>query len=189
MIAWHLIPIYPGNVGALFFPSASGPIRWTPDGPLYRVGTVGLEAEQNPPLKRGQLALTARIFVGLNVGKRRVWDLPDVVEAAKAHWGLARWREGERGGASFLSQHGFYDSPTGFISEESVQVVIFTAAKRSDVETFSRAMRKFGLALAEKLRQETVLVEIQIRGVTHSLEYVSARELPEAPTKKKRKRR
>lgn len=174
------------NVGPLFIPTPEGPIRWRPTGPLYRVFVD--DRRLNPP-GSGE-SFSARIFVGLNVGDRAAWTIDDVIEASKRRWKLTKWTDKEKfSGASFLNQRGFFDSPEGFVSEDSVQIVILTSGSERQFSRFLSAMHAFASALAKDLEQQAVLVELQINGTTKDVSYVSDVRPSGKPAKRSKRRK
>lgn len=115
------------------------------------------ELARREPLSR----LAARFFVGLNVGVETKWTERDVVDAVVK----IRRAQGAVPGASILSQRGIYeDQSRRIIDEPSVQVIIidFDGVEQG---TFTKEMIALGEQLARDLQQETVLLEIQKRGV------------------------
>lgn len=107
--------------------------------------------------------VSARLFVGLNVGKRKAWKVEDVIKIVK------RVRTDQTGNpsASFLWQKGIYqhDVSGDVITEDSVQVVILNLKfLKTSAKKFQAQMVELAETLAKKLKQESVIVEIQRGG-------------------------
>ncbi len=105
----------------------------------------------------------ARIFVGFNVGPRPRWTMSDVVQIVK------RVRKGQVGSpdATFLYQRGLYTSKedSSVVDEKGAQIIILNLSGAT-VKEFRAQMIELGEEIAEKLRQEEVIVEIQKGGVS-----------------------
>jgi hypothetical protein len=134
--------------------------RFRPTGEVYlaRSGRLASAEERrdNPVEKITGSGLSARLFVGLSVGDAPTWTLENVVDAV---WTF------RAGGASFLIQKGIYQDAEGArVSEESVQVVILDFDSQTE-EAFTQSMMKLAEHLREKFRQDSVVVEIQRKGV------------------------
>jgi hypothetical protein len=133
---------------------------FSPDGPTFVV-TQGVLTKLNPIARLGQGGLSARIFVGLKVGTRVKWKVADVV---KIVWEV-REKQKQSPDASILAQSGIYKDHKGRrIVEPSVQIIIMDFAGSSK-ETFLKEMEALAESLREKLQQETVILEIQNRGI------------------------
>jgi hypothetical protein len=134
-----------------------GPRRFRPRGSLkcYHEG-----AQENPTTRLGGGGYSARIFVGLNVGQRKAYSVDDVV---KIVWGV-RKRQGRSGDASILAQRGIYEDRGGKrVVEQSVQIIIidFSGATKKG---FIAEMIELAEALQKRMKQETVILEIQNKG-------------------------
>lgn len=141
-------------VGEARFPRGR---RFRPQGKLDTANAVGHELARREPLSR----LAARFFVGLNVGVETKWTERDVVDAVVR----IRRAQGAVPGASILSQRGIYeDQSRRIIDEPSVQIIIIDFDGVSQ-DAFTKEMIALGEQLARELQQETVLLEIQKRGV------------------------
>lgn len=141
------------NAGEARFPRGR---RFKPTGPLVPQSR-SQELARREPLSR----LSARFFVGLNVGTETKWTERDVVDAVVR----IRRAQGATPGASILSQLGIYeDQQRRIINEPSVQIIIidFDGVPQ---DAFTKEMIALGEQLARELQQETVLLEIQKRGV------------------------
>jgi hypothetical protein len=101
--------------------------------------------------------LSARLFVGLNIGKRKVEDVIKIVK---------RVRTDQTGNpsASFLWQKGIYQHDVSG-DVDSVQVVILNLKfLKTSAKKFQAQMVELAEKLAKKLKQESVIVEIQRGG-------------------------
>lgn len=109
----------------------------------------------------GKGGLSARIFVGLSVGENATFTVKDVVDLVVE----IRKKQDASPDASILTQKGIYeDKAQRVIVEESVQIVIIDLGG-SEKKAFTDDMLDLAEALCDELEQETVIVEIQRRGV------------------------
>ena len=153
-----------------------GPRRFRPKGRLrvyhegditedstveYRDDETRHRAKANPASRLGSGGYSARIFVGLNVGQRKAYNVDDVV---KIVWNV-RKKQKRSGDASILAQRGIYEDRKGKrVVEPSVQVVLIDLAG-TPAKEFTHEMVELAEALCHKLKQETVILEIQKGGV------------------------
>jgi hypothetical protein len=136
-----------------------GTRRFRPKGKIH-VHHVG--AIENPSKRLGGVGYSARLFVGLNVGTRRGFTEKDVIAAV---WRI-RKRQKKSADASILSQKGIYEDFRGRrIIEPSVQVIIIDTAGTPKRE-FVDEMKELAEGLRARLKQETVILEIQRKGVS-----------------------
>lgn len=116
--------------------------------------------------------LSGYFFIGLNVGDRRKWGLWDVVDSVRSLLrGMGRDED-----SSYIVQRGVYthakeegqpdDAPRKVIEEPSVQVVVFDSYPATKPEVFLKQMQDIGTALAEKLQQETIIVDVRRANVS-----------------------
>jgi hypothetical protein len=132
--------------------------RFKPTGPLIPgEESMPMELARREPLSR----LAARFFVGLNVGTETKWTERDVIDAVVR----IRRAQGASPGASIMSQRGIYeDQSKRIIDEPSVQIIIIDFDGTAQ-ETFTGEMIALGESLTRELQQETILLEIQKRGI------------------------
>lgn len=141
--------------------------RFRPEGALTlrREGTY-----KNPSTRIGGGSYSARLFVGLNVGQEQRFTEDDVVELVIK----TRKRQKALADASILSQKGIYEDRGGdIVREPSVQIVIIDTigvGKRR----FVSEMKSLAETLCKKLQQETVILEIQHRGIVRDVYSVRA---------------
>lgn len=147
--------------------------RFRPQGHVHLVtaeGTVRREGARPNPIERlGAGGYSARIFVGLKVGQETRWTIDDVIRIT--YDTLKRQAKGGPvEGASILAQHGIYeDTETGErVIEPSVQVIVIDLSGRSK-EAFTTDMEQLAEELRKKLEQQTVILEIQKRGVVEDV--------------------
>jgi len=118
-------------------------------------------AKPNPVTRLSGGGLSARLFVGLNVGTRKAYNADDVVDLV---W-KTRKKQGKSADASILSQKGIYEDRKGRrITEPSVQIIIIDLSGASKPD-FIEEMVELAEVLVKRLKQETVILEIQRRGV------------------------
>lgn len=139
--------------GRIFRPR--GPIRkFTTEGTLDRALTEA--ARRDDPSR-----LAARLFVGLNVGTETKWTEHDVIDAVVR----IRRAQGASPGATILSQRGIYeDRSKRIIDEPSLQIIIIDFDK-TPKRKFTKEMIELGEDLTIELQQESILLEIQRRGL------------------------
>jgi hypothetical protein len=148
----------------------SGPRRFRPNGPMMLVGSSGTsrrasEVKGNPIKQLGKGSLSARLFVGLSVGDTPKFTVDDIVKATVA----IRRKENKSPDATFIAQKGTYthDKSGKLVVEDSVQIIILDfSGKRA---AFTKDMKKLGAALRKKFEQETVILEIQDRGIVQEV--------------------
>lgn len=109
----------------------------------------------------GKGGLSARIFVGLNVGTKAKYKVKDVVALLKR----VRKKQSPNPNASILTQTGMFKDKSGrMIVENSVQIIVIDLDGLSERE-FTEQMMTIAEAFVEEFDQEEVLVEVQKRGV------------------------
>lgn len=149
--------------------------RFRPEGHLYVIrddgARVGPQERASGHAKEdvtryGSGSLSARLFVGLNVGDKPTFTVDDVVAAVLEE----RRKQGASPDASFLAQRGVYTSQQdgSTVVENSVQIVILHLSD-APREMFIEEMKKLGEALRTRLQQETIILEIQERGVVQDV--------------------
>ena len=146
----------------------SGTRRFRPTGEVRMLAPDG-RPQNNPVERLGSGGYSARIFVGLKVGQETKWTIDDVISVTYDE--LKRQAKGGPvEGASVLAQHGIYED---FVTKErvvepSVQVIVIDLSGK-DKDAFTRDMEALAEALRKKLEQQTVILEIQKRGVVEDV--------------------
>ncbi len=135
-----------------------GQVRFVPKGPVIEVGSTD-RLNYNPVTRSPAVPLTARLFVGLNVGQTPTWSVEDVIRVTQR----ARLEQKTAPDASFVLQRGLYTDKAE--NEDSVQVVVFNFGDPEDV--FEQQMIALAEALIRELQQEKVYVELQRAGVPY----------------------
>ena len=111
---------------------------------------------------QGKNVLSARLFVGFNVGDEPRWTMDDVIGVTKdTRFGI------DKPDATFILQKGIYKHREGgqrMIEEDGAQIIIIDIWGTS-YDVFVEEMEKLAENLAEELEQETVILEIQKGGV------------------------
>ena len=136
-----------------------GSRRFKPKGELicYQTGALA-----NPVSRLGGGGFSARIFVGLNVGQAQKYKVADVI---KIVWRV-RKKQKRSADASILAQHGIYEDFRGKrVIEPSVQIILIDTAGTPKKEWIAE-MTELAEALRKSMKQETVILEIQRRGVS-----------------------
>ncbi len=155
---------YPCNIGPLHW---SGPFGgwFRPEGQLGVVNDdgrlFGLDATRR---WTSADTLSARIIVGFNVGDRPRWSIDDLIPLVQE----IRMEQTGDPSASFLAQRGIYqhsDPRRGVVTEDSAQIIIIDTHGLSE-GVFEEQMIELAGDIAERLKQEEVIVEIQRNGVT-----------------------
>jgi hypothetical protein len=139
--------------------------RFRPSGPIMlcepggKMRKASERPKENPRQMFGGGGLSARLFVGLNVGDTPTHSIEDVVKVVGDNY---------KGSASFIAQKGIYiDDHNHAIHEDSVQVLLF--ADTDSEEKFLDEMTKLGETLASKLQQESVVLELQKKGISQGV--------------------
>ena len=113
--------------------------------------------------------LSARIFIGLSVGDTPTYTIDDVVKATVA----IRKRQGSLPDASFLAQRGVYTQAGSTVEENSVQIIIIDM-QGDTKQVFTSQVVELAKELREDFKQESVIVEVQKRGVVVDVFSVTA---------------
>ena len=109
----------------------------------------------------------ARLFVGFNVGSKATWNVDDLARLFR------RFRSEQRNDAgkpipidsSFVIQKGFYTSNDGeVVYENSSQLIVLSIFGESE-HKFAENMIELAGRLARELKQETIILEIQRKGI------------------------
>lgn len=136
-------------------------VRFVPKGPVIEVGSTD-HAKHNPVERQPVVPLTARLFVGLNVGSVPTWSVEDVIRITQR----VRLEQKSAPDASFVLQRGLYtDKSENIVKEDSVQVVVFNFGDAED--EFEQQMIGLAEALIHELQQEVIYVELQRNGVPY----------------------
>ncbi|HEX9136820.1 MAG TPA: hypothetical protein VF905_07720 [Nitrospirota bacterium] len=135
--------------------------NFQPKGKIKVVGRSGFE--RNPEAwDSDDPMLSARLFVGFNVGNEPRWSIDDLAPI------VARERKAQHHpvDASFLVQKGLYTSQRdgSVVYEDGAQVVLLNLTGEPE-RTFTREMVKLAEVIARDLEQELVVVQIQKGGV------------------------
>ena len=142
--------------------------RFRPHGELHNhSGSVAAKHEAADVEKLGEGTLSARLFVGLSApspsGKQvPTYSVEDVVKAVVE----IRKAQGQIPDSTFMAQKGVYtESKTGqLIEEDSVQIIIIDISGASERD-FTSAVQKMAEELRARFHQDSIIVEIQRRGL------------------------
>ena len=138
--------------------------------PKGRLRTYEKGARPNPTTRISGGGLSARLFVGLKVGQRTAYKVDDVIAVVRR----VRKRQGKGADASILAQKGIYEDRSGeLVIEPSAQVVIIDLAGEKKA-VFVTDMKELAEELRRKLKQETIILEIQKSGVVKDVYSVTA---------------
>jgi hypothetical protein len=169
------MPVVHANLGEATHRLKSGVMKtFRPVGQTYEAvdGQLRPIGPRNNPIERiGGGGLSARLFVGLSVGDKPTYSIDDVVRATIE----VRKSQGLGADASFLIQRGVYThSGSGqVVTENSVQIIILDFEGRSKA-AFTQDVTQLAEDLRARLRQESVIVEVQERGVVQDVYSVTA---------------
>lgn len=146
------MPSFPVNLGP--FACSGGSFR------PYGKRITGGSRKVNPKL---EAPWSARFVVGFNVGHEQVYDMDALVALVRAELGA-------RPAATFIAQRGLYthhDPRVGVVDEQGAQVVILDVEGLTEA-VFVQKMRRLAKKLCRKMKQESILLEIQKAGVSHA---------------------
>lgn len=141
-------------------------VSFEPRGDVHCCGDpANLKLRRNPVERLDVVPLTARLFVGLNVGQKPTYSVEDAVKLTRE----IRTRQGALPDASFLAQRGlFTDEKTReIVDENSVQIVVFDFS--GDQEFFEAQIEELAEELAQKFQQQVIYVEMQKAGVPYTV--------------------
>lgn len=154
------------------YPFDPRPLRWNPPGKRThsfrgtgRLARHGAEYARNPTVHwESRRTISARLIVGFNIGTDPVWTVDDLIPI------VDRYLEKTFGDPSstFVSQKGIYQHRDGsgqVVHEDGAQVFIIAPSDISETD-FEKAMVELAEIICKKLEQETVVVEIQINGIS-----------------------
>ena len=164
------MPSYPVNLGPASY-GGPNPGTFRPHGKLVEISVENLAGiAWESKAKAGKPIRSARIIVGLSVGKRATWEPRHVIDIVKE----VRVRQVENPSASFLVQQGIYQYHSKeVVEEDSVQVAIIDTVG-IQAKVFEAQMVELAEALASRLRQETVILDIQTNGITKKVLGITA---------------
>jgi len=142
-----------------------------PNGARSGYGEEGARLAKNfTRWSSNEMILAARIFVGFNVGQEPVYTLEDLVEIVKN----ARWAQTGDPSSTFIAQRGVYRHEGGEVVEEDGAQVIILNTEEMPYKEFVDQMITLAEAIAERMKQEEVIVEIQRGGITQQVLGVGA---------------
>lgn len=133
-----------------------------PNGPRIGRGEGGGRLAKNfTRWSSKEPVMAARIFVGFNVGEDPVYKLDDLIEIVKK----ARWAQIGDPSSTFIAQRGIYRHGDDVVEEEGAQIILINTEGFS-YEGWVEQMVLLAEAIAERMQQDEVFVEIQESGVT-----------------------
>lgn len=161
-------------MSAIVLPADTRPAAWSrPNGRGASFQPYGRKqwSGYRPNKKSWESADTwsARLFVGFNVGTETVYEMHDLVDLVR----VVRERQTGNPSSSFVFQHGIYKHRSGeVIDEPGAQVVIINTGEEPKV--FEDQMVELAERIADNMRQEEVVVELQRNGIVQRVMGVSA---------------
>ncbi len=144
--------------------------RFNPSGPLHTTQAPAQKARRNPLDWSSTTTRAARLFVGFKVGKKLTWKMNDLVKLVKK----VRIEQVSSANSTYVAQRGIYTHRNGVVVDEpGAQVIIIDEAGTS-AAAFEAQMISLGEVIAKKLKQESVVVELQENGVVKRVMGVTA---------------
>lgn len=127
-------------------------------------------ARHNPAEQIKGKTISARLFVGLSVKNKPKWTPKNVIDIVSA----VRTKQIHDPSASFLSQTGVYQHQDGkhVVKERSVQVIVIDT-HGTPQKAFENQMTAMAETIARRLKQESVIVDVQVNGVSRSVWWVT----------------
>jgi hypothetical protein len=142
-----------------------------PNGARSGYGEEGARLAKNfTRWSSNEMILASRIFVGFNVGPEPVYTLEDLVEIVKN----LRWAQTGDPSSTFIAQRGVYRHEGGEVVEEDGAQVIILNTTDMPYQEFVNQIVTLAEAIAERMKQEEVIVEIQRGGITQQVLGVGA---------------
>ncbi len=154
------MPAYPFNPSVFHWnhPKSSGTFR--PQGRMVLYGSEPLV--RNPRGWGSKQTVSARIIVGFSVRSVPTYTLDDLIAIVER----VRQTQAKNPSASFVAQRGIYQHHDGTtVTEDGAQVFIINLQKITD-EEFTEQMVELAETIASEMKQEEVIVEIQINGIS-----------------------
>ena len=146
-------------------------MAWTPKGPIIVIFAPSNASRSSRGAKEDRVSdwgnggVTARLFVGLNVGQKPMYKVDDVVTETR-DFRLARKQPAD---ASFIAQKGVYTDRAGdLVTENSVQIIVF-ASPDTSLPDFREQMTELAKHLRRKFDQDSIIVELQDRGIVQNV--------------------
>jgi hypothetical protein len=110
---------------------------------------------------------TARMFVGFNVGQKATWNVDDLARVFRTFRSKQKNDDGKPIpiDSSFVIQKGYYTQDNGeLVYENSAQLIILSIFGESE-HRFAENMIDLAGHISRELQQETVILEVQQKGV------------------------
>ncbi len=157
--------VIPANLATVYWrnPETGQTGSFRPSGPIETYTLVN-GYEPNPSVMRwrdpGQKMLSARFVVGFNVKSKPTWTVDDLIKVVRSK----RSKQHQKPDSSFIVQRGIYSGGRKLVVEDGAQVIVLNIFKVRD-RTFVNQMIALADEIAAKLKQDTVLLEIQRGGL------------------------
>ncbi len=154
------MPAIPANPGTFHW-NAPRPHRGGTFRPNGRIEYHGVR--RNPETWSSSDTLAGRIIVGFNVGPTPTYTVDDLIPIVDE----VRTRQVGNPPSSFIAQKGIYQHHDGktVVHEDGAQVIIIDLSGGTE-EEFQAQMIELAEIIAQRLQQETVIVEIQKNGIS-----------------------
>lgn len=143
--------------------------KFNPSGPTQTV-TATNTARPNPLDWNSTTTRAARLFVGFKVGKKLTWKMNDLVKLVKK----TRVEQVSSANSTYIAQRGIYTHRNGVVVDEPGAQVIIIDEQGTSEAVFAGQMIALGEVIAKKLKQESIVVELQENGVVKRVMGVSA---------------
>ncbi len=134
--------------------------RFNPSGRIHDARAENT-ARRNPIDWDSTTTRAARLFVGFKVKSKLVWKMSDLVKLVRA---VRKEQVGSQN-SSYVAQRGIYTHRNGKVVDEPGAQVIIIDEQGTNETQFTNQMIHLGEVIAKKLKQESVVVEIQENGV------------------------
>ena len=148
--------------GKASYDTPDGVYKWAPKGKSLLRGMNPARADVY-----GVPTNAARMFIGFNVGQKPVHSVDKIAGLFKRERSKQTNDKGEPipVDASFVLQKGFFTSPVdGLVYEDSTQLVVLSLFGESE-KKFTDNMIEIAGIVARDFQQETVILEVQRKGV------------------------
>ncbi len=143
-------------------PDGSTKGSFEPNGRLFLVNPDGYRANPDQWVSEG-ITLSARLFVGFNVGGKPTWKLEDLIDIVER----VRIAQGEKPDSSFIAQRGLYTSERdgSIVREDGAQIIIF-APPGTKMQKLDQQTTELAEIICREMKQEVVIVDLQKNGLS-----------------------
>lgn len=140
--------------------------QFRPSGPLWAYGDDSILDARNNPIRGRRETQAARVFVGFNVAGVPRWRLSDLIRVVL---------DFRPAGATFLATRGLWKDPAKGVEQERGAQIIIVDTQGIPGDRFQDEIVGLSEHIADKLEQDSVLVEMQLSGRPSHVLDVTAR--------------